>query len=123
MCGCFSACSFGFAKDEQVIGKYHIIAVDVAEDVSLAYEVGDGNYVGIVPAEVVAYAKSKDYIFVQQNPYGQKDTTINYYIVPILQDTVTVYPEERIIGPLTVQQFDKKVLDSGVKKLEFKEID
>ena len=55
--GFLFSCSLGFAKHEHIVGKYHIIAVDVTEDACLAYDVGNGNYVSLVPSEVVAYAK------------------------------------------------------------------
>lgn len=122
ICGCFSACSLGFAKNEQVVGKYHIIAIDVADDACLAYEVGTGNFVSLVPAQVVAYAKSKHFLFAKQSAYAQKDTALNYYIIPIVEDTVTVYPEGRIIGPLKMQEFNKEILGKGMKNIVFEEV-
>lgn len=119
-----SSCNFGFAKNEEVVGKYHIVAIDVAGDAALSYETEDGNYVGLIPTQVFEYGHNAKYIYLKQSEYGSEDTSaVNYYIVPVVADTVTVYPQERIIGPLKEEAFNKEISVLGIKSVEFKQVD
>ncbi|MFP9100653.1 hypothetical protein ACLI09_16510 [Flavobacterium sp. RHBU_24] len=121
---CSYSCSLGFNRNEKIVGKYHIIAMDSYAETCLAYKVGHVDYVGLVSAEVLAYCKNNHHIFVKQNPYGKRDDSpVNYYIVPIVNDTITVYPEERIIGPLKERAFNREISKLKVRDLEFKEVD
>lgn len=120
--GCLSSC--GFVINEEVFGKYHLIAVDVDEDLCLGYEDSNENYICIVPSKILAYCKNEKYIFLKQAPYVYNDTLdINYYIVPILEDSIVFYPEDRIIGPLKEQKFKEEISNMNVRDLEFKNLD
>ncbi|MFP9113533.1 hypothetical protein ACLI1A_06305 [Flavobacterium sp. RHBU_3] len=118
---CFSSC--GFVTNKQVVGKYHIIAIDVAEDACLAYETGDGNYVSLVAAEVISYCNDENNIYVKQRLNTKEDKSFfSYYIVPIVADTVAIYPEERIIGPLNELEFYKEISRISIEDLYFKNV-
>lgn len=122
LCGCFSSC--GFVTNEEVFGKYHLIAVDIPEDLCLGYEVQDEDYICIVPSKILAYCKNEKYIFLKQTPYVHKDTLdINYYIVPILEDSIVIFPEDRIIGPLKEQKFNEEISKMNVRNLKFHSLD
>lgn len=118
---CFSSC--GFVRNEEVIGKYHIVAVDDLNDSCLAYMLEDGNSICIVPKKILAYSKTEKYIFVKQNPYGRDTTNINYYIVPILKNSPEIYPEDGIIGSLKQQEFDAEISKMNLRIPDFKELD
>jgi len=119
VCISSSVTSCGLAKDKQIVGKYHIVAVDIPEDACLAYEVESGDYVCLVPPKAVAYCKNDAYIFLKQNLVENNDLDFDYYTVPILNDSLTIYPEERIIGPLNEKEFDEEILRMNLKELEF----
>ncbi|MNK08448.1 hypothetical protein D3C87_263860 [compost metagenome] len=120
--GCFSSC--GFVTNEEVIGKYHLIAVDAHEDLCLGYEVPDENYICIVPSKILAYSKNEKYIFLKQTPYLNKDTLdINYYIVPILEDRIVIFPEDHIMGPLKEQNFNEEISKMNIGNLKFNSLD
>jgi len=118
-----SILSCGFVKDKQIIGKYQIVAVDIPQDACLAYEVESGDYVCLVPPKAVAYCKNDRYIFLKQIPIENNDLDFDYYIVPILNDSLTIYPEDRIIGPLKEKEFDEEILKMNLKALEFIKLD
>ena len=117
---CFLCC--GFVKDEQIVGKYHIYAVDSEDESCLGYQLEDENSICIVPPKIVAYCKNEQYIFVKQMNVENKKN-FNYYIVPILTNNQTVFPEDSIIGPLNKNQFNKEILKMKLGNLEFKKID
>jgi len=120
--GFFSCCSY--VRNEQIVGKYHILAVDVYDDACLAYEVKSDNYVCLVPSKIVAYCKNERYLFLKQIPYPDKNIlNVNYYIVPILKDNPAIYPEGRIVGPLKEQQFNKEISKMNLRNLKFKQVD
>lgn len=48
---------------------------------------------------------------------------LNYYIVPILKNNQTVFPDDTIIGLLDKNQFNKEILKMKLGSLEFKKID
>ena len=122
ICGCFSSCSF--VRNEQIIGKYHILAIDTSDKPCLAYELENKNYICIIPSNILAYCKNEQYIFLKQMPHTNKDTTnINYYIVPILKDNPTVFPEDHIIGPITEKRFSEEILKMDLRNLKFKKLD
>ncbi|TRW22374.1 hypothetical protein FMM05_17870 [Flavobacterium zepuense] len=123
VCICNSITSCGFVKDKKIVGKYHIVAVDIPEDECLAYEVESGDYVCLVPPKAVAYCKNDRYIFLKQIPIENNDLDFDYYIVPTLNDSLAIYPEERIIGPLNEKEFDEEILKMNLKELEFIKLD
>ncbi|KQS52579.1 hypothetical protein ASG38_17235 [Flavobacterium sp. Leaf359] len=116
---CFLCC--GFVRDEQIVGKYHIFAVDTENESCLGYQLEDGNSICIVPPKVVAYCKNGQYILVKQMDVENKKK-LNYYIVPILSNNQTVFPDDSIVGPLNRNQFDKEILKMRLGNLEFKKI-
>lgn len=119
---CFSSC--GFVTNEEVIGKYHLIAIDTPEDLCLGYEVQGEDYICIVPSKILAYCKNEKYIFLKQTPYVYEDTLeINYYIVPILEDSTVIFPEDHIMGPLKEQKFNEEISKMNVRNLKFKSLD
>lgn len=118
-CQLLTCCSF--FKDDQIVGDYHIIAVDSNEDTCLGYELGE-NSICIVAPKVIAYGTDKGHIFIHQLFQGNKDSS-NYFIVPILPDNLTVYPDKSIIGPLDKSQFVLKIKKMKIKKVTFHKID
>lgn len=117
----FSSC--GFVRNEEIIDGYHLVAVDIKDDTYLGYKVNDDNYVGLIPSKVISYCYSGQYIFVKQLPYPyEKLTKIYYYIVPVINDTTVVYPEDSIVGPLSESDFKVRLSKMNLKDLEFKEV-
>jgi len=116
--------SCSFVRNKEVFDKYHLIAVDTRSDLCLGYEVNNtGNYVCIVPSQILAFTTVGKYILLKQRPYHTKVASdTNYYIVPILKDNVIVFPEDSIIGPLKKHEFDTLISKMHLGKWEFREL-
>lgn len=120
---CLYFWSCGFARNEKISGKYHIISIDVDDMPCLAYEV-DGNYISIVSPKIIAYSKVGRYILLKQKPYKAKFASdTNYYIVPILKGNLAVFPEDSVIGPLKKHEFDSLISKMPLGKWEFRKLD
>lgn len=119
--GCFLSCSF--VRNEQIIDKYYISAVDLYNEPCLVYKLEDEYQICIVPSKVLEYCKNEKYIFVKQVPSGVKNTeNINYYIVPILKGNPSVFPDSTILGPLSEQKFNKEIVKMNLLEIKFKKI-
>ena len=111
-----SSC-WGFAEEIQIIDRYHLLAVDIDTDMSLSYKLKDGNYVGIVDQTVFSVGFNDDYIIAKQHPDNDHNT-INYFILPIIKN-YTYSPDDGLIGPLTMKQFETKTKELGIAQLTF----
>lgn len=105
-------------SEERVTGDYFLVKMDYEKKaLTLRYMLPSGDYIGVVPATVLAVGFDDKYILVQQHTKGgvaSADTTPdNYFIIP-LGDSSSLYPEDNIIGPLSESGFKAKRKDLGV---------
>ena len=108
----------GLALDKTIIGRFHLIAVDVKEDVSLSYELDDGNFIGVVNQTVFAVGHNDKYIIVKQHPQQLGKSITNYYVVPVFVKN-QYWIEKEVVGPLTKEQFERKKKELNIENLEF----
>ncbi|HET9058268.1 MAG TPA: hypothetical protein VFN30_15595 [Chitinophagaceae bacterium] len=101
LCGCN-----GFVREELVVGRYYLVAVDVPQDLDLSYKLEDGSYIGVVRETVFAVGFNDKYIIVKQHPFNNRAIT-NYYIVPIYKENI-LSPEKGVSRALTLEQFNEK---------------
>jgi len=110
--------SCGSIDKEHIIGNYYLTAVDyVDEGKDLSYNLGSGNFVGVVGPTVFAVGYNEEYIIAKQHPREfpslHDKSTINYFIVPI-NNKVHQSPDENKIGPLTELEFIEKRKELGI---------
>ncbi|MFC4874294.1 lipoprotein [Negadavirga shengliensis] len=105
-------------SEEHVIGNYYLTEVDyVDEKRVLSFNLGSGNYVGVVGPTILAVGYDDSFIIAKQLPSGKstdKDK-VYYFIIP-LKSKIHHSPDENKIGPLTLNEFNKKRLELGVSE-------
>jgi hypothetical protein len=107
---------------EQIIGNYYLTTTDsYNKDIYIDFRLGNGNFVGVIPATVFSVGYDKKCIFTKQHPfdYPQKvdSTKTNYYIVPIYNSILS--PEKGVLGPLTLGEFELKKVELGISNIRF----
>jgi hypothetical protein len=108
----------GFVIDKTVAGKFHLIAVDVKENLSLSYNLNNGDYIGVVNQTVFAVGHNDKYIIVKQHPQILGKNFTDYYIVPVIVKN-QYWIEKEVIGPLRRDQFEQKKKELNIENLEF----
>jgi hypothetical protein len=96
----------GSAHDEHLTGPYRLVAVDVDEQMSISYDLGNGSTVGRINETVFAYGYNHNYIVAKQHPKGDKRLT-NYYYLDITKDSLYASPSASVTGPLSKAEFDE----------------
>jgi hypothetical protein len=96
----------GAAHDEPITGPYSLGAVDVDEQMSISYDLGNGSTVGRINKMVFAYGYNHNYIAAKQHPKGDKRVT-NYYYLDMTKDSMYASPSASVIGPLSKEEFEK----------------
>ena len=114
--------SCGFVRDEEVDGKYHIFATDNYDEPCLGYEVNGSNYICLVPPKIISYYHSSDYIVVKRAYSKEQVGRVEYYVVPIVPESVEVFPEDIILGPLDAKEFKKQQFKLNLVDLNFTDI-
>lgn len=109
------------AYDEKLNEGYLLSAIDVKEDMIVAYQ--DGDYaIGIIEATVFAIGQNDEFIIAKQHPKSSQNeidkTIINYFIIP-LKNKVNKSPDKNLYGPLTKEEFEKKRRELNIEKLDF----
>lgn len=95
----------GFVHDEHITGPYRLIAVDVDEQMSISYDLGDGSAIGRIDETVFAFGHNKRFIVAKQHPGGDGSIT-NYFYLDMTKDSKYAEPSESVTGPLTQTEFE-----------------
>jgi len=129
-----------FDVNNQIVGRYYLISSNRDNGKELGYKVNDdGDFVGIVRSDVIAVGYNNSYIIVKQYPKSspttisrsgdsivvknntsentsqrEKKELVFYFIVPIHND-FTYYPEKGILGPFSLNDFNKQKLKLNIK--------
>jgi hypothetical protein len=101
-CLLFAGC--GFVQDEGITGSYRLIAVDVDEQMSICYDLGDGNAVGRINETVFSYGFDHRYIVARQHPAEDRSIT-NYYYLDMTKDSKHANPSDSVTGALDEENF------------------
>ena len=95
--------SCGFAYEKHVIGKYYIIGVDTKDDLSLSYNLGNGDYIGKAPGRILQYGFD-DTVLVAKTQEAHKANP-SYYVIDMRKDSGAALEETFRIGPLDENEY------------------
>lgn len=121
ICLAMSGCLFDSSSDT-IRGRYKVVWIDVPEQQFICEESSEHSTSCsvLVPEYVFAVGYDDDFIIAKQHPTsGFEDgfkidpSVTHYYII----DTRTT--EEKVIGPLTEEQFDKTKKELRIERIEF----
>jgi hypothetical protein len=98
----------GFVYDKKLTGKYHLSAVDIPEQMSVCYALGEeGSCVGRIDETVFSVGWNERFIVAKQHPSNDKSVT-NYFILDMTKDGELVDPGVSVTGPLSESEFKKQ---------------
>ena len=95
----------GFVHNEHITGPYRLIAVDVDDQMSISYDLGDGAAVGRIDETVFAFGFDERFIVAKQHPNDDRSLT-NFFYLDMTKDSKYAEPSDSVTGPLTQEQFD-----------------
>jgi hypothetical protein len=88
-------------------GSYGLVWVDLPDEVSLSYDMGNGAWATVVEPSVFAVGANGRYVVAQQHPRGDKRIT-SYFIVDVRAGAPKGDSKDGVIGPLTEREFETK---------------
>ena len=97
----------GFVHDEHITGPYRLIAVDVDNQMSISYDLGDGSAVGRINETVFAFGFDERFIVAKQHPNGDRSVT-NFFYLDMSKDSKYADPTDSVTGPLTEKEFESE---------------
>lgn len=100
----------GFVYDKPLVGFYHLIAIDTDEQMSVSYDLGDGNYIGRINETVFSVGWNERYIVAKQHPNNNRSIT-NFYYLDIASDSKYADPSTSVVGPMSETEYSKKSKD------------
>jgi hypothetical protein len=95
------------SRQEHLVGPYSLSAIDVPEQMSIYYELGDGSGIGRIDATVFSVGWSGQYIVAKQHPANNRSIT-NFFYLDISKDSKYAEPSNSVVGPLTEAEFARK---------------
>lgn len=115
----FISCN-GIIKNH-IVGRYYLVAVDTNDNMTIGYEVDDdGNTIGVVDEKIFSIGNNDKYIIAKQHSNRNKNA-VNYFIIPVYKE-FTYSPENGVIGPLSLNQFEAKRKELNISSLTFDKI-
>ncbi|MBN1254843.1 MAG: hypothetical protein JXA50_06175 [Deltaproteobacteria bacterium] len=96
-------CNVDLSTDYKVSDNYYVSIIDIPEDRSLYYDLGDGSGIGRVNGGVIAVGWDNDHIIVEQ----YKDNKNLFYILEINKDSKYAVPSESVSGPFNETEFNE----------------
>jgi hypothetical protein len=102
-----SGCNVGDAYNRHLTGPYRLIAIDVMEQMSVSYDMGDGTTAGRIDETVFAVGWNEHFIVAKQHPKNDHKVTC-FFILDMKRDSKYADPSECVTGPLTQVEFDTK---------------
>jgi hypothetical protein len=103
----FAAGGCSDAHREKLVGPYILIAVDIDEQMSVAYYVGKGISITRVLPVVFAVGYDQRYIVAKRHPDNDR-SIIQFYYVDIANDSHSGDQFKAVVGPLTEVEFVAK---------------
>jgi hypothetical protein len=92
---------------EKLIGPYFLGDIDVTEQMSVFYDLGDGSGIGRIGPTVFSVGWNDRYIVAKEHPNGDKRIT-NFYYLEIARDSKYADPKQSVTDPLTKVEFLEK---------------
>jgi hypothetical protein len=102
-----SGCGLFDSGEEWRSGPYALIWIDLRNEVTLSYDMGQGVWGTLIEPQVFAVGADKKYVVAKQHPNGRKDRT-NYFIVEMQVGQSWAVIEDAVVGPLSEQSYREK---------------
>jgi hypothetical protein len=96
-------------------GRYALLWIDTAENISICRELGEGSWVGVVDSTVFAVGWDGRYLVAKQHPDNDRGIT-NYFIVDAGRAPGAANLTEIVTGPLTASEFQLKNIELHLPK-------
>jgi hypothetical protein len=106
----FAGCG---SHQEHLVGPYSLSAVDVPEQTSVYYELGDGSGIGRIGPTAFSVGWNDRYIVAKQHPAANRSIT-NFFYLDISKDSKYAEPSNSVVGPLTEREFTQKKRELGL---------
>jgi hypothetical protein len=95
------------SHQEHLVGPYSLSSIDVPEQMSVYYDLGDGSGIGRINATVYSVGWNSQYIVAKQHPSANRSIT-NYFYLDMSKDSKYAEPDNSVVGPLTEAEFMRK---------------
>ena len=125
-----NSCFFLFdSGEDKIIGNYKILWIDLLEQQVICESLNENSSgcTRLVEEYVFAVGHDSNFIIAKQHPTNGFegghviDTTItNYHIIDINRKIIK--KGEKVFGPLTKKEFDKKTMELGIEEIEFDQV-
>jgi hypothetical protein len=96
-----------FVHDERLDGPYRLNAVDVDSEMSVCYDLGNGNCIGRISETVFAVGWNSSYLVAARHPHSDK-SKIEYFYLDRALDGPLVDPSVTVRGPLNLRSFEQE---------------
>jgi hypothetical protein len=106
----------GFVHDEQLDGPYRLNAVDVDSQMSVCYDLGDGDCIGRISETVFAVGWNSSYLVAARHPHRDKSKVEYFYLVRAL-DGPLIDPSVTVRGPFDLRSFEQERQRLGLPAL------
>jgi len=102
----FSFSSCGFAYQKHIVGRYYIIGVDDATNLSLSYKLNSGDFVGRVPSNtrIIECVYNDTFLVAKVQKYDKNHPT--FYIINMIRDSELAEERAFRTGPITESDFN-----------------
>jgi hypothetical protein len=97
----------GFVHDELLDGPYRLNAIDANSEMSVCYDLGDGDCIGRISETVFAVGWNSSYLVAARHPHGDKSKVEYFYLVCGL-DGPLVDPSVTVRGPFDWRSFEQE---------------
>jgi hypothetical protein len=84
-------------------GRYALMWIDLPDEVTLSYRLGEGGSLPLVAPRVFAVGANERYVVAKQHPAGDRKIT-NYFIIDREKDDIRSL-ESSVTGPMTEREF------------------
>jgi hypothetical protein len=97
----------GFVHDELLDGPYRLTAIDANSQMSVCYDLGDGNCIGRISETVFAVGWNGSYLVAARHPHGDESKVEYFYLIREL-DGPLVDPSVTARGPFDLRSFERE---------------
>ena len=106
----------GFVHNERLDGPYRLNAIDAGSEMSVCYDLGDGNCIGRISETVFAVGWNSSYLVAARHPHNDKSKVEYFYLVRAL-DGPLVDPSVTVRGPFDLSSFEQERQRLGLPSL------
>ncbi|MEJ2902314.1 DUF3997 domain-containing protein [Pedobacter panaciterrae] len=116
-----SSCVGSEFQRQKILGNYFITTTDnYNRDIYIGYKLETGDFVGVLSSKIIEIGNNEEFIIAKQSKDFNNKSDLNYYIIKKMEKTIT--PENGVLGPFAKEEFQIKIEELGLKKVEFKRV-